>query len=489
MKTYIILRLCVLLLFMFLENGFAQDTTLIDFRSKVLSNQSLMNSDLERAYLNMEVYLKEAKERGDHKSELYLLTNHCRYFELKQNPEELIKAAKKLKEKAVDYGDIRLQAVAINYTAKVYRMNDMTEEAQKKIEEALMLLEKDAVKNENIINTRANIYTDYSNFHLKNKAFKAAKEKLLLARKEYANLPKNKYRDYVIYINSSNLAVVYLGIDIDSAAFFVQKSINEKPEHIPKTDNVLLRNYLVLAIVHKEKKRYKKALTLLNKVEGLIKKTGDKTNIIELYENYVEVYGLTENYKKQKEYKTKLNELNLELIQNKNLSLHQILKQEKDTKIVEAQRRTKKIIILSIGFFTIVGLLVYLFFHLYRRKIYSKFEQRSQDYLEKNKDQNNDLKLLGYNDLIEIIKNDDPAFMSNFIKFFPEFKDNLLKVNPYLVKSEIEFCALLKLNLSTKEIAQYKFIQPRTVQNKKYRIRKKLNIPKKKDIYNWFDEL
>ncbi|MFC3157400.1 helix-turn-helix transcriptional regulator [Chryseobacterium arachidis] len=51
----------------------------------------------------------------------------------------------------------------------------------------------------------------------------------------------------------------------------------------------------------------------------------------------------------------------------------------------------------------------------------------------------------------------------------------------------MEFCALLKLKLTTKEIAKYTFIETRTVQNKKYRLRKKLEIPQSVDIYNWID--
>lgn len=474
---------------LFFEVGFCQDTIKGDFRNKVIKNQSLMNSNLEKAYQNIEIYLEEAKERGDQKSELYLLTNRCRYFELKQNPDELMKAAKELKEKAIQYDDIRLQALAINYTAKVYRMNEMKEESQSKMEEALILLEKGSSESINTINTRANIYTEYSNLHAENKSFKAAKEKLLLARKEYNRLPKNEYRSYVLYINSSNLAVAYLGFNIDSAEYFVQKSINEKPSHLPKADNILLRNYLVLASVHKEKKRYQNALEFLNKAEELIEITGDKTNSIVLYENYIEIYELTQNYEKQKEFKEKLNKLNLELSQNKNLSLLQIIKQEKDTQKKKAKKRKQNIIILTASAIIIIGLFVFLFFNLYRRRVYAKFEKLSQEYLEANKAQPTNLKLLGYTDLIEMAKNNDPGFLPNFILVFPTFKENLLKVNPSLVKSEIEFCALLKLNLSTKEIAQYKFIHPRTVQNKKYRIRKKLNLPQKKDIYSWLDEL
>ena len=91
-----------------------------------------------------------------------------------------------------------------------------------------------------------------------------------------------------------------------------------------------------------------------------------------------------------------------------------------------------------------------------------------------------------YSALIEMVKTNDPAFFSAFQEIFPDFFKKLSDINPNLVLSEIEFCALLKLNLSTKDIARYRFIEPRTVQNKKYRIRKRLNIPNDMDIYHWF---
>ncbi|KAA2224933.1 helix-turn-helix transcriptional regulator [Chryseobacterium sediminis] len=55
--------------------------------------------------------------------------------------------------------------------------------------------------------------------------------------------------------------------------------------------------------------------------------------------------------------------------------------------------------------------------------------------------------------------------------------------------SEIRFCAYIYLNFSTKEIAEYTFTSVRTVQTKKYNVRKKLTIPSDMDIYIWFSKL
>jgi hypothetical protein len=107
-------------------------------------------------------------------------------------------------------------------------------------------------------------------------------------------------------------------------------------------------------------------------------------------------------------------------------------------------------------------------------------------YVFRKKQETKEIFITDYDDLIEMIRKDDPAFMFAFEKLYPDFSDKLLNIDSTLNKTEIEFCALLKLNLSTKKIAELKFIEIRTVQNKKYRIRKKLNRPPAVDIYNWF---
>jgi DNA-binding CsgD family transcriptional regulator len=92
-----------------------------------------------------------------------------------------------------------------------------------------------------------------------------------------------------------------------------------------------------------------------------------------------------------------------------------------------------------------------------------------------------------YNRLLEMAKKDDTAFISAFRNMYPEFLEKLQEDFQDLSVSEIELCALIKLNLSTKEIAANKNLSYRTIQNKKYNLRKKLNIPAEMDIYKWMD--
>lgn len=84
------------------------------------------------------------------------------------------------------------------------------------------------------------------------------------------------------------------------------------------------------------------------------------------------------------------------------------------------------------------------------------------------------------------ITNDD---WENFTKHFNDVHTNfykkLIKNYPELTKNELKLCGLIKMNLSTKEIAQLLNINPESVQKSRYRIRKKMNLSKEEnlDIY------
>lgn len=92
-------------------------------------------------------------------------------------------------------------------------------------------------------------------------------------------------------------------------------------------------------------------------------------------------------------------------------------------------------------------------------------------------------------EVTELAKKNDSSFLMKFKELYPEFINALFKINPDLENSELVFCAMLKLHFSSKEIADYTFVQHRSVQQKKYRIRKRLNIPGEEDIYDFFDRL
>jgi hypothetical protein len=67
-------------------------------------------------------------------------------------------------------------------------------------------------------------------------------------------------------------------------------------------------------------------------------------------------------------------------------------------------------------------------------------------------------------ELIILGKKDAPEFTMKFKEAYPELNEKLIQIQPNLVNTEIAFCAYLKLNFTTKEIATFIGVTPRAVQ-------------------------
>ena len=74
-------------------------------------------------------------------------------------------------------------------------------------------------------------------------------------------------------------------------------------------------------------------------------------------------------------------------------------------------------------------------------------------------------------------KGDDWKFFEDaFNNTDQNFFKNLKKLHPNLTRNDLKLCAYLRINLSTKEIAPLFGISVRSVEIKRYRLRKKMNL-------------
>lgn len=69
------------------------------------------------------------------------------------------------------------------------------------------------------------------------------------------------------------------------------------------------------------------------------------------------------------------------------------------------------------------------------------------------------------------------VYQNNFNLIHKNFFKKLKANYPTLTPTDLRFCALLRLNLSTKDIAQFTGLSVRGVEGARYRLRKKLNLP------------
>jgi DNA-binding CsgD family transcriptional regulator len=80
-------------------------------------------------------------------------------------------------------------------------------------------------------------------------------------------------------------------------------------------------------------------------------------------------------------------------------------------------------------------------------------------------------------------------FAVHFDKVHSDFLQILKSVYPQLSSHELKLCAYLRMNLSSKEIAQLENISVRGVEISRYRLRKKLRIPTEINLFDFLMEL
>ncbi|MFK8059319.1 MAG: helix-turn-helix transcriptional regulator [Polaribacter sp.] len=80
-------------------------------------------------------------------------------------------------------------------------------------------------------------------------------------------------------------------------------------------------------------------------------------------------------------------------------------------------------------------------------------------------------------------------FIFKFKQLHPNFLEKLKIVASSISPTETKLSILVFLNLTSKEIADLLNISPSSVNQGKYRLKKKLNIDKEKSITQFFQEL
>ena len=92
------------------------------------------------------------------------------------------------------------------------------------------------------------------------------------------------------------------------------------------------------------------------------------------------------------------------------------------------------------------------------------------------------IKILGEEEKLD---DDWEHFAMHFDKVHSDFLIAMKEHYPALTANELKLCAYLRMNLSSKEIAQLMNISVRGVEISRYRLRKKLGIPTETNLFNF----
>mgnify|MGYP002345628095 FL=1 len=155
-----------------------------------------------------------------------------------------------------------------------------------------------------------------------------------------------------------------------------------------------------------------------------------------------------------------------------------LINQEKELKT----EQNKRYFISGVAIIILLSILVFIWLFSKRYKVKS-YRQKGQE-IEIQKVMIN----RSLTEVIELAKKNDPAFMPKFQKVYPNFTNILFAHYPNLLLSELQMLAFIYLGFTNKEISDFTHRSFRTIENRKYRLRKKLNIDTEIDMYYWLNE-
>ena len=444
-----------------------------NLQDKVAQNYKLYKVNIDKAFVQMNELLIEAATSRDTVSELVLLDRVCRYHYSKNDVNRLIDSAGKLRNKATLYKNSNFEAMSHVYMAEAYTTNLLTKKALKELDKAMGVLNNNPAPDVKTFYTRSNVLISQASLYSNMGKYEEAVKRIKKAVESYPGKKGSKSYNTFQHVNYSNLGDIYIKFNKDSAFYYATQSIKLLPAE--QTDDwIMATNYYIIGKVYQLNKDNDSALRYLLMADKITKENGEVTNTADLYNSLIEIYSGHGDSLKVEEYKDKLKEHELFVLKSKYNSLQKVISEEKDEKPSNDVNLTLLVggglLLLTISIAVMI---------IYNRRKKLKIPS-SKDHVITNNE---------YELLLEMIKKDDSSFIYTFEKLYPDFSKKLLAACPQLVQTEVEFCALLKMKLSTKQIAQLTYIETRTVQNKKHRIRKKLNLPAEVDIYHWFDTL
>ncbi|WP_051891311.1 tetratricopeptide repeat protein [Chryseobacterium sp. JM1] len=273
--------------------------------------------------------------------------------------------------------------------------------------------------------------------------------------------------------------------NMDSARIYLS-TIAEKSNRQGRTDGVALNANTVLGEYYMITKQYDKAEKSLLKALEINKKT---KYVFAQYTKYVytDLKSLYEGMGDKEKallylqaYTEERNKSDTALLEAINHDMEGFIT---ETETDSEQHRSKVLLLCIVSVFILSLVAMYLWKTIKQLKEKRKMLKREAEQLKNQMHDNSQ------EEVLELARKNDPSFLDSFREAYPGFIENVLAVNPELENSDLVFCAMLKLHFTSKEIASYTSVQPRSVQQKKYRLRKKLNIPTETDTYQFFDSL
>ena len=422
-------------------------------------------------------YVDIAGKRGYKKEEISAMYHATIvYFDLGEY-EKLIEYSLRLEDYAYKLDDPFYEMVAIRMRAMAYMKLGVYNKSESLFKQAL---EKASIlKGDKMFAGKGSLFSDL--VILKSEMGLSCDEGTLVYLREslkwYNKMQDKDKKEVSLIPMYSNMGLYFSEVNqLDSAFYYSRKALGL---------SVLRRDTMNLGVIssyigslYYKSNDQDSALYYLKQALSITKRSARPYQLKEVYDNLALVYEKQKDYKNSLFYRNKYKTLAD--------SLRNVEKMAVNKESIRDNEKSKK---QSGRFYLILGftLSVLLIMVYYAVRYFKRYRKERKEKKQKEvvisdlEDKMND----AFEEVVQLAKSDDPAFLPRFKEIYPEFYKKLSETYPFLTSGQLKFCALLRLNFSTKEIAHYNHLTIRGIETKKNRLRKQLDIPSNEDLNNW----
>jgi len=306
--------------------------------------------------------------------------------------------------------------------------------------------------------------------------------------KQVIALKRLAYSEALNIENSNKLKKYTVISTLESLAWSLALSRRlSEAEQLTKQIDILLKSYpdenliieclVIKAAVSNLAEDYKTGLKYLFTVENESKKRDDSYRLYEIYPSISSAFGQMGDFKKSTLYSWAYNNLADSLTVEKGKINENFI--NKINAGVERDKDNN----LQIVILTLIGIFAGILFFVFKK--YRNFFGRKRKINSKNNDKpiSSNIEIEDIKKLIKLAKEDINSFYVEFNKVYPHFYQSLKEKFSELNIADIRFCSLIKMNFEIKEIASYTNTSIRSVESRRYRILKKMELKNQDELY------
>lgn len=271
--------------------------------------------------------------------------------------------------------------------------------------------------------------------------------------------------------------------------------LNERPEkaltyfdkayELLEKYNFLYRSRLLkgMAEVELALSRPNNALIYLYEAIENVSLTNITPDLPSLYKTMAEAYAMIDNTDSVRYYQSLRNEVDYTISQSKinstSLAMQKIL-DEHSRNSSSSNSITLELITSIVVLLLLVGLTFVALRILKSRMLRNK----KQELKAMQKSLSNAI-----DEVSALAKSNAPTFIIRFQEVYPEFWKKLNSLHPDLSPAELKLCAMTYLGFTTSEIAAAEFVQHGSVQTRRARMRKKINLDGSVDLKEYLTSI